>query len=80
MEGENLWNKGFMVIFSALLVDRKNIFPMWVVPMLKVKKILGEGLLIGNYFVSLLELKKRGWNKEKSDFCVLKTGRLWVKW
>lgn len=26
--------------------------------MLKVKKILGEGLLIGNYFVSLLELKK----------------------
>ena len=29
-----------------------------MVPMLKVKKILGEGLLIGNYFVFLLELKK----------------------
>ena len=49
-----------MVIFSSLLVYRKNIFPMWLVPTLKVKKIFGGGLLIGNYFVSLLELKKRG--------------------
>lgn len=49
-----------MVIFSVLLVDRKNIFPMWMVLMLKVRKIFGGRLLIGNYFVSLLELKKRG--------------------
>lgn len=27
-----------MVIYSALLVDRQNIFPMWLVPTLKVKK------------------------------------------
>ena len=49
-----------MVIYSVLLVDRKNIFPMWMVLMLKVRKIFGEGLLIGNYFIFLLELKKRG--------------------
>ena len=48
-----------MVIYSALLVDRQNIFPMCLVVTLKVKKIFRRGLLIGNYFVSLLELKKR---------------------
>ena len=64
-----------MVIFSALLVDRKNIFPMWMVPMLKVKKILGEGLLIGNYFVSLLELKKEVEKGVERLFCI-KNGKI----
>ena len=48
-------------------------------PTLKVKKIFGGGLLIGNYFVSLLELKKKEVEKGVERLFCIKNRKIMSK-
>ena len=50
-----------------------------MVPMLKVKKIFGEGLLIGNYFIFLLELKKKEVEKGVERLFCIKNRKIMSK-